>query len=218
MSQLQIKLVKCDLITDVSIIALARSCPLLLEVDLVDVPQITSVASRELWLYSSHLRELRLSSCALLTDEGFPFLFPTATQSHPVTSLAPPILSRPGSSSLLLPPSSGNSSSASTPYHTPLHSNAPSPEPTLAQTLPPPPNWMRQFEHLRILDLTSCAQITDQAVDAIISNAPKIRSLVLAKCIALTDDSLASICRLGRSLHQLHMGHVAKWVTLSRYI
>ncbi|KAL7417064.1 hypothetical protein BDY24DRAFT_376505 [Mrakia frigida] len=209
----RIKLVKCDLITDASIVALARSCPLLLEVDLVDVPQITSIASRELWLYSSHLRELRLSSCSLLTDTGFPFLFPTATQSHPVTTLALP------------PPptsSSTNSSNSSTPYHTPLHSNAPSPEPTLhrssnnfnassaSKILHPPPNWMRQFDHLRILDLTSCSQLTDQAVEAIVSNAPKIRSLVLAKCTGLTDESLASICRFGRSLHQLHMGHVAR--------
>lgn len=72
---------------------------------------------------------------------------------------------------------------------------------------------MRSFDHLRILDLTSCVLLTDQAVDAIITNAPRIRSLVLAKCFELTDESINSICRLGRSLHQLHMGHVS-WCVL----
>jgi hypothetical protein len=74
---------------------------------------------------------------------------------------------------------------------------------------------MRSFDHLRILDLTSCVLLTDQAVDAIITNAPRIRSLVLAKCFELTDESINSICRLGRSLHQLHMGHVSWCVSLS---
>jgi F-box and leucine-rich repeat protein GRR1 len=84
----------------------------------------------------------------------------------------------------------------------------------------PPPNWQRNFDHLRTLDLTSCSLITDEAVEAIVSNAPKIRSLILAKCTGLSDASLASICGLGRSLHQLHMGHVSKYACflLSRFL
>jgi hypothetical protein len=33
-----------------------------------------------------------------------------------------------------------------------------------------------------MLDLTSCAQITDDAIEGIVSNCPKIRNLVVAKC------------------------------------
>ncbi|KAG9121978.1 SCF ubiquitin ligase complex subunit [Ceratobasidium sp. 392] len=67
----------------------------------------------------------------------------------------------------------------------------------------------RSFEHLRILDLTSCTSLTDTAVEGIISVAPKIRNLVLAKCALLTDNAIASVCKLGRYLHYLHLGHVS---------
>jgi F-box and leucine-rich repeat protein GRR1 len=65
------------------------------------------------------------------------------------------------------------------------------------------------FEHLRIVDLMSCAKLDDEAVDNLIWNAPKIRHLVLAKCPLLTDRSLESIARSGRHLHHLHLGHAA---------
>ena len=62
-------------------------------------------------------------------------------------------------------------------------------------------------EHLRILDLTSCARLTDRAVDKIITAAPRLRNLVLAKCTNITDAAAFSIARLGRNLHFLHLGH-----------
>lgn len=172
--------------------------------DLVDVQEITAAGTREIWLYSSNLRELRLSNCHQVDDQGFPYLFPPSTRksAHSTFNSIRP----------LFPPSSLLPVSTDT---TPLSSVASSPEPTSTEimasqpTLVPPPNWMRSFDHLRILDLTSCALLTDQAVDAIVTNAPRIRSLVLAKCFELTDESINSICRLGRSLHQLHMGHVS---------
>lgn len=65
----------------------------------------------------------------------------------------------------------------------------------------------RTFDHLRILDLTSCALLTDAAVDKIITVAPRIRNLVFAKCRNLTDAAVNSISRLGKNLHYLHLGH-----------
>ena len=72
----------------------------------------------------------------------------------------------------------------------------------------PPPLTTQPLVHLRHLDLMHI-NITGDAVDGIIANAPKIRKLVLAKCTALTDKAVKSIWNLGRHLHCLHLGHAA---------
>jgi F-box and leucine-rich repeat protein GRR1 len=68
-----------------------------------------------------------------------------------------------------------------------------------------PPN--QTYEHLRILDLTSCARLTDRAIEKIIDVAPRLRNLVFAKCRNLTDLAVNAISRLGKNLHYLHLGH-----------
>ena len=68
---------------------------------------------------------------------------------------------------------------------------------------------IRQFDHLRYLDLTSLNLISDDAVRGIVKHAPRIRNLILAKCAHLTDDAVEAICGLGKHLHYLHMGHMS---------
>lgn len=63
------------------------------------------------------------------------------------------------------------------------------------------------YEQLRILDFTSCAKLSDRAVEKIISVAPRLRNLVLAKCKNITDTAVNAICALGKNLHYLHLGH-----------
>ncbi|KAI0995223.1 SCF E3 ubiquitin ligase complex F-box protein [Podosphaera aphanis] len=63
------------------------------------------------------------------------------------------------------------------------------------------------YDHLRILDLTFCARLTDQAVEKIIQVAPRLRNIVFAKCRLLTDAAVNSISKLGKNLHYLHLGH-----------
>lgn len=63
------------------------------------------------------------------------------------------------------------------------------------------------YEHLRILDLTSCVQLTDRAVERIIHVAPRLRNLVLAKCRNITDVAVNAISKLGKNLHYVHLGH-----------
>lgn len=65
----------------------------------------------------------------------------------------------------------------------------------------------RTYEHLRILDLTSCSKLTDRAVEKIIEVAPRLRNLVLAKCKNITDIAVNAISRLGKFLHYVHLGH-----------
>lgn len=66
------------------------------------------------------------------------------------------------------------------------------------------------FEHLRILDLTSCSLLTDAAVQKIIDVAPRLRNLVLAKCRNITDIAVNAISKLGKNLHYVHLGHCAQ--------
>ena len=63
------------------------------------------------------------------------------------------------------------------------------------------------YEHLRILDLTSCTRLTDAAVGKIINAAPRLRNLVLAKCRNITDAAVHAIAGLGKNLHYVHLGH-----------
>lgn len=68
---------------------------------------------------------------------------------------------------------------------------------------------MKMMDHLRYLDLTSLNSLTDDAIEGIVKYMPKIRNLILAKCTRLTDESVYSICQLGKHLHYLHLGHVS---------
>lgn len=63
------------------------------------------------------------------------------------------------------------------------------------------------YEHLRILDLTSCQRVTDRAVERIIEAAPRLRNVVLAKCRNITDQAVFAISKLGKNLHYVHLGH-----------
>lgn len=65
----------------------------------------------------------------------------------------------------------------------------------------------RVFEHLRILDLSSCTRLTDRAVERIVDSAPRLRNLVLQKCRNLTDAAVYAIAKLSKNLHYLHLGH-----------
>ncbi|KAF3760354.1 hypothetical protein M406DRAFT_297121 [Cryphonectria parasitica EP155] len=65
----------------------------------------------------------------------------------------------------------------------------------------------KSYEHLRILDLTSCVRITDRAVEKIIEAAPRLRNVVFAKCRNITDQAVFAISRLGKNLHYVHLGH-----------
>ena len=65
------------------------------------------------------------------------------------------------------------------------------------------------FESLRILDLTACIHLHDDAVEKIIGACPRLRNLVLAKCKEITDRSVLAITKLGKNLHYIHLGHCA---------
>lgn len=180
----RLKLKYCEKITDLSLITIAVSCPLLLEVDLVGCRQISNASLWMLWKNSSHLRELSLSGCTEISDGGFPSAMNPNIgadgESHP-------ILSEEEHSNQ----QNGHSMEFSNNYYLMMG-------PTVMH-----------FDHIRFLDLTSLAKLTDSSLDGIIKHMPRIRNLVLAKCVGLTDEALNSICGLGKYLHYLHLGHVS---------
>jgi F-box and leucine-rich repeat protein GRR1 len=84
--------------------------------------------------------------------------------------------------------------------------------------LPPRPvTWVEKLpplilrhsaENLRVLDMTS-AKITDEAVEGIVTHAPKIQCLILSGCTMLTDRALEAIRQLGEHLDVLMLAHVS---------
>lgn len=231
----QIKLEGCHRLTDTSLIALARSCPLLLEMDLAQVQQLSNATVYGIFLNTTHLRELKLNGHNYLTDPAFPNLadlrdapddelLDSAGRYADIIATLTHAGSGSGSSSKsslrastseeknygnkLDEPHEGNEG---IPGYLPSRSKS-----SVSRDLvirPPKPELLRPvldvFEHLRIVDLTSCSAIGDRAVDNLVTNAPKLRSLTLNKCSNLTDRTVESVCRLGKHLHYLHLGHVS---------
>lgn len=72
----------------------------------------------------------------------------------------------------------------------------------------PPLILRHSAENLRVLDLAFC-KITDDAIEGIVTHAPKIQSLILSGCSLLTDRGVASISKLGEHLDVLMLAHVA---------
>lgn len=139
---MQLKFNDCHQIDDSSIMAFARNCPNILEIDLHHCKNVGSEPVTALLQYGRSLREFRLANCDLITDSAF----------------------------LNLPPN-------------------------------------QTFQHLRILDFTSCVRLTDSAVEKIIEVAPRLRNVVFAKCRNLTDVAVNAISKLGKNLHYVHLGH-----------
>ncbi|GAA5914272.1 hypothetical protein JCM6882_003677 [Rhodosporidiobolus microsporus] len=217
----RIKLRKCESITDVPIILLSLHCPLLLEVDLAGCSAITSLSVMQLLRTSRALRELSLLGCGALTDEGFPdaeTLQLLASPASAEASYLPPLPFREDGSSIHLIPSSealpsASSANGTTPTARPPIDLSTKLLTTTSHLLPIPLPLrggpaLKPFDHLRYLDVTSCAQLTDASVAGIVKYAPRLRNLILAKCVRLTDEAIYAICGVGKHLHYLHLGHV----------
>lgn len=188
------------LLTPASVSALVKGCPKLMEINLSGC-DLTSWDSAmiDIWLHTTMLRELYFGGARTLSQRGFPILSklrPMDDDSSGTRARAPlphdelPTTHTPRDpSSLLVPPEMDYSLFSSVPRAMP-------------QT--------QSFANLRAVDFQGCISLTDNAIDALAWNARSIRQLTLAKCSLLTDASLLSLCRLGKSLHHLHLGHVER--------
>ncbi|KAG6895417.1 hypothetical protein C0992_001379 [Termitomyces sp. T32_za158] len=194
-----INLAGCSKITDEGILAFAENCPMLRRVKLSGLSLLTDTSISAVAKSCPLLLEIDLNHCCLITDVSLRDIWIHSTHmremrvSHcsQLTDAAFP--TTPRSEGLFYPDSR---------HAFPSNSNESSELPPLV--LP------RPLEHLRMLDLTMCSLVTDDAIEGIIHYAPKIRNLVLSKCSLLTDRSVENICRLGRHLHYLHLGHAVQ--------
>ena len=205
----RVKLCGCENVQDSALIALADHCPVLLEVDMINCNKITDRSVREIWKKSFHMRELRLSHCTELTDDAFPSA--GGCTGVPMLGTTQTLAMRSAIGSTRVSDSAPASRGGSPARDQNGDCTA------LSRTLTAPASGMsldlqtpRLFDHLRILDLTGCNSITDDTVEGIVANVPRIKNLVLAKCTRLTDESVYSISKLGKNLHYLHLGHVSK--------
>ncbi|KAN0061017.1 SCF ubiquitin ligase complex subunit [Thecaphora frezii] len=204
----RVKLCGCENVGDEALIALADHCPVLLEVDMINCPNITDKSVREIWKKSFHMRELRLAHCGDLTDDAFPSARGIKGVAMLGTSQNLALRTGIGSSGYQ-PGESAGGSRGSSPARFAGVENGAEPDSSRSAGLTPPIASQRLFDHLRILDLTSCNSITDDTVEGIVANVPRIKNLILAKCTRLTDESVYSISKLGKNLHYLHLGHVS---------
>jgi len=195
-----INLAGCTAITSEGVSALAKHCHLLRRVKLNYIEAINDEAVSALAQSCPHLLEIDLNGCRHVTDLGVRDLW-----IHSKYMLEMPLAhcsnltdaAFPSSVKEIVPPSGVNPFAQST-----------QPPPTADPEGLPPLVLTRSFDYLRMLDLTSCVRITDDAIEGIVSNCPRIRNLVVAKCSLLTDAAVESICKLGKHLHYLHLGHI----------
>jgi F-box and leucine-rich repeat protein GRR1 len=179
-------------LTDRAIVALTRACPLLLELDLATVPQLSNDSTIAIFFNAAGLRELRMNDNAVITSSCIPDL-----------GRVPQL----DSDSLL-------EVVGAYPWYL---TNVDNPKAMFRKAWKAPPDMnmsllrpvATSFDQLRVVDFTSCGRLDDQAIDNLISNAPQLRSVTLTKCTHLTNDAIHSIARLGKHLHFLHLGHVS---------
>ncbi|CAE6535153.1 unnamed protein product [Rhizoctonia solani] len=198
-SRLQgINLGGCKLITDQGITQLAKNCTLLRRVKLAGL-QVTNQSVTLLARQCPLLLEMDLTGCAAISNDAIREIW---TCSGHIRELKLGLIGSALTDDAFPVPADSQP---------PRMITSPNGSQSPPLTLPPEISLTiaRSFEHLRILDLTSCTSLTDAAIEGIISVAPKIRNLVLAKCALLTDNAIASVCKLGRYLHYLHLGHVS---------
>jgi F-box and leucine-rich repeat protein GRR1 len=194
-----INLAGCTEVSDDGIVALALNCPLLRRVKLSNLENLTDSAIQALAKCCPLLLEIDLNHCHLITDIAIRDIWLNSTYMRELRLSHCPQLTDAAFPAPLRPELIAQTDNANPfPYKSKLDNDL------------PPLILNRQFIHLRMLDLTGCSLISDEAIEGIICQAPKIRNLVLSKCTLLTDRSVENICKLGRHLHYLHLGHASK--------
>ncbi|KAI9448116.1 hypothetical protein H4582DRAFT_2107508 [Lactarius indigo] len=191
-----INLLGCRRVSSTSISALADKCPLLRRVKLTGLADLTDDPVSNLAIKGSLLLEIDLNGCKKLSDRAVRDIW---THSHNMREMR---LSHCQELTDLAFPAPQNIREPPGPNPFPESHRLPVSDLPLLRL-------SRALEHLRMLDLTSCSKITDDAVEGIVSASPRLRNLVLSKCSQLTDRAIESICLLGKHLHYLHLGHAS---------
>ena len=204
-----INLNKCKLVSDAGITAIAENAPLLRRIKLSGLSLLTDASVSALARKCPLLLEIDLTNCTTLTDLSIRDIWKHQThlrelQLSGIASLTDDAFPSPPA----VPFSSRNNSNR--PLVSPgLPTDERAPDRLPAFYL------SAAFDHLRVLDLTCCSLLTDEAIEGIVTNCPKLRQVTMTRCSALTDEALVSLGKLGKNLHFIHLGHVQLYVVLS---
>lgn len=173
----------CHLVTDAGVIALAAACRSLRAIRLAYLRSITEASLHALANYCSELSSMHLAHCSNISDNA-----------------ALRILTH-------LPHLNDVRLSHCHELGDAAFPSAPSMKPRLQS--PHRPQLQHRLYELRILDLSHCPRVTDDAISRIIDHAPRLCWLMLARCSQLTNKSLESVSVLGSHLHYLHLGSLS---------
>ncbi|KAI0033338.1 hypothetical protein K488DRAFT_47910, partial [Vararia minispora EC-137] len=185
-----VNLLSCKHVTSQSVSALARNCPLLRRVKLSGIVDLTDEPISALALYAPLVLEIDLGNCKHITDGPIRDIW---LHSHHMREFRLAACDKLTNTAFPAPP-----------YL--LHDVE---MPHEGEGFPPL-HLSRMYDQLRMLDLTGCSKITDEAIEGIVAAAPKLRNLALTKCKSLTDRAVEAICGLGKNLHYVHLGHVSQ--------
>jgi F-box and leucine-rich repeat protein GRR1 len=189
----------CELVTDIGILELMTKSLPLQWIRLNGVVGLTDPTISAIAKSCSRLVELELCDLPLITALSVRDLWSFSRKLRTLRLAGCPLLTDkafPSSVSSDIPGDSGSDK--------PLP-----PNPSTWPDELPPLELSHTTENLRVLDLGNCVKLTDDAIEGIVTHAPKIQTLVLSGCSLLTDRTVESICKLGDSLDVLMLAHVA---------
>ena len=196
-SLLALDITGLDSITDHTLKAVSENCGRLQGLNITDCSKVTDDSLVEVAEHCHFLKRLKLNNCSLVTDES---IMAVAQHCPYMLEIDLHNCRQVSNVSITALISRGRQLRELRVGHCQLLTDA--------AFLDLPKNLT--FESLRILDLTNCNHLHDEAVERIIETSPRLRNLVLAKCKEITDRSVLAITKLGKNLHYIHLGHCAQ--------
>lgn len=181
-------------ITDHTLLAVARNCGRLQGLNITECSRVTDESLVAVAENCRYLKRLKLNNCSLITDESITAVAKFCPAMLEIDLHNCKLVTSKSITDLL---AHGRQLRELRVNHCRLITD---------QAFLDLPKSL-SFESLRILDLTDCDQLHDEAVEKIIDTSPRLRNLVLAKCREVTDRSVMAITKLGKNLHYIHLGH-----------
>ena len=168
----------CTEVTDDAVLALAASCPLLRRLDLYGLILLTDNAISSLALSCPMLVKLCLDHCKLITDASVRLIWQHLIHMNELSLSHCPLLTDAAFPAPLMLGVQLEASKIFETYSATKKHDLLSP--------------IAIREHLWILDVSGCSLITDNAIEGVVSHAPKIEVVVLLGCVRV--ERVESIC------------------------
>ncbi|KAA6408027.1 MAG: SCF E3 ubiquitin ligase complex F-box grrA [Lasallia pustulata] len=193
-SLLALDITGLDSVTDHTLLTVADNCTRLQGLNITDCVKVTDESLVAVSESCKHLKRLKLNNCELVTDLSILAFADNCPSMLEIDLQNCKLISDPSVTALI---SQGRHLRELRLAHCHLITDQAFLDLPIHVT----------YESLRILDLTACHQLHDDAVIKIINAAPRLRNLVLAKCKEITDRAVLAITKLGKNLHYVHLGH-----------